>query len=287
MTIDFGVRLPRYPPEGGEPARDYYARTLNGLSERFTTVWLDDHVQFGDTPLDEAWVLLSYLAGAHPRFRYGHMVNCQRFRNPALLAKMAASLQHLTGGQFILGLGAGWHREEHAAYNFGFGSPAERVEQLAETIEIVRALWTQAPATYRGQHCQIENAYCAPRPTPPPPIWVGTQGRKALAVTARLADVWNWNYGPDFAPAYQTLRQACAAMGRDFNELWLTLTGTVRFTPDGAAGDGGQIGPTPAAALAQLRPYVALGVRHLAFVFADSDTLARFDADVTPALALA
>lgn len=284
MTIDFGVRLPRFPPEGGPAAREYYAGVLGGLSARFTTVWLDDHVQFGDTPLDEAWVLLSYLAGAHPRFRYGHMVNCQSFRNPALLAKMAASLQHLTGGRFILGLGAGWHAEEHAAYNFPFAAPGARVEQLAETIEIVRALWTQAPATYHGKHYRIDQAYCSPRPAPPPPIMVGTGGRKALAVTARLADAWNWDYGADYETAYDHLRQACAAQGRDFGALWLTLTGTVRFTAEGI-GEAGQIGPTPAAALAQLRPYAALGVRHFAFVFADPATLARFDAEVAPALA--
>src|SRR5262245_473420 len=144
MTVDFGIRLPWFPPDRGEHARAYYDRTLNSLSEHITTVWLADHLQFGDQPMLEAWVHIAYLAGAYPRFKYGHLVNCQSFRNPALLAKMGATMQHLTGGRFIMGLGAGWHQEEYDAYNLEYPAPGARVEQLAETIEIVRAMWTQA-----------------------------------------------------------------------------------------------------------------------------------------------
>jgi len=164
---------------------------LNSLSEHITTVWLSDRLQNGDEPNFESWVLMAHLAGLYPRFTYSHMVSCQSYRNPALLAKMGATMQHLTGGKFILSVGAGWHKEEYDSYNFDFATPGARVEQLAETIEIVRALWTQSPATYHGKHYHIENAYCSPQPNPMPLILVGTNGKKALAVTARLADAWN------------------------------------------------------------------------------------------------
>src|SRR5438477_13015772 len=137
----------------------------------------------GDRPVREGWTLLTYLAGAFPRFRYGHLVLAQSYRNPALLAKMAATLQHLSDGRFILGLGAGWHEEEYRSYGYPYPSGGTRVAQLAEAIELIRAMWTDSPASYRGVHYQIESAYCEPRPDPPIPILVGTNGPKALAVT--------------------------------------------------------------------------------------------------------
>ena len=127
MTVDFGIRLSRYPENPAEDAHAYYERTLNSLSEHITTVWLSDHLQAGDYPTFESWVLMAHLAALYPRFRYGHLVNCQSYRNPALLAKMAATMQHLTSGRFIMSLGAGWHKEEYDAYNFDFASPGARV----------------------------------------------------------------------------------------------------------------------------------------------------------------
>lgn len=221
MTVDFGIRLSRYPEDRTEAAHAYYDRILNSLSEHITTVWLSDHLQNGEEPNFESWVLMAYLAGVYPRFKYSHLVNCQSFRNPALLAKMGATMQHLTRGRFILSLGAGWHKEEYDAYNFDFASPSARVEQLAETIEIVRALWTRSPATYHGKHYQIENAYCSPKPEPLPPILVGTNGKKALAVAARLADAWNWDYSMAvFDPAFRVLKQECDAIGRDIVSVY-------------------------------------------------------------------
>jgi alkanesulfonate monooxygenase SsuD/methylene tetrahydromethanopterin reductase-like flavin-dependent oxidoreductase (luciferase family) len=252
----------------------------------------------------EAWVLIAYLAGAYPRFRYGHLVNCQSFRNPALLAKMGASMQYLTKGRFIMGLGAGWCKEEYDAYNFDFDAPGARVEQLAETIEILHAMWTQSPATYHGKHYHIENAYCSPQPAPLPPILVGANGKKALGVTARLADAWNWDYAMSaFEPAYRMLKQQCAAIGRDVGEIELTLAGGAHFPNDpsafvpadpsavqiAAAGyvvpEEPKLGPTPADAIEQLRPFVELGVRHFQIWFEDQRTIDRFCAEVAPQLA--
>jgi len=92
----------------------HYRTVLDQAPPQFSTVWISDHLQFGERPFIEGWTLLTYLAAAFPRFRYGHLVLSQSFRNPGLLAKMAASLQELTGGRFIMGIGAGWHEEETA-----------------------------------------------------------------------------------------------------------------------------------------------------------------------------
>ena len=179
----------------GEGELDRYRLALEGRP-RFVHDRLDlDHLQFGDDPLSEGWTLLTYLAATFPRFRYGHLVLCQNYRNPAVLAKMAATLQELSGGRFVLGLGAGWLEEEYRAYNVDYPRPGIRVQQLAETIEIARAMWTQSPATFTGEHYRIDGAYCEPRPDPPIPILVGTNRRKAIAVAARLADSWCWD-GP-------------------------------------------------------------------------------------------
>jgi alkanesulfonate monooxygenase SsuD/methylene tetrahydromethanopterin reductase-like flavin-dependent oxidoreductase (luciferase family) len=304
MTVDFGIRLSRFPEVPSESAQAYYNRTLNSLSEHITTVWLSDHLQSGDNPNLESWVLMAYLAGQHPRFKYSHLVNCQSYRNPGLLAKMAASMQSLTGGRFIMSLGAGWHKEEYDAYNFDFATPGARVEQLAETIEILRAMWTQSPATYHGRHYQVENAYCSPRPNPLLPILVGTNGKKALQVTARLADAWNWDYAMSaFEPAYRVLQQECEVIGRDIREIWLTLGGTAHFpknTADFVATDPTKaqismagytvpeepkLGPTPADAIEQLRPFIERGVRHFQIGFEDQRTIDTFCEEVAPQLA--
>ncbi len=288
MTVEFGFRVSQFQPPPGADPRTYYDRILPQLSEHFTGVWIEDHLMFGDSPFLESWALMAYLAGAYPRFTYGHMVVCQSFRNPGLLAKMGASLHALTNGKFVMSLGAGWHQPEYDAYNFDFATPGARVEQLAETIEIVRAMWTQAPATYIGKHYKVENAYCAPRPDPLPRILVGTGRPRALAVTARLADAWNYDHGPNYLPALEILKAECAKQGRDFSQMWLTLTGSVRFPQDLSSYEKPQhpqFGPTPADAIEQLKPYIALGIRSFPLVFADLYTLQKFDAEVAPVLA--
>src|SRR3989449_5824498 len=112
-----------------------------------------------------AWTLARY-----PDKLCGHEVLCNSFRNPAHLAKMAATLQALSGGRLVLGIGAGWNEEEYRAYGWPFPPARVRIAQLAEAIELIRTMWTQAPAHYKGEHYRIEGAYCEPRPQPGPPI---------------------------------------------------------------------------------------------------------------------
>jgi alkanesulfonate monooxygenase SsuD/methylene tetrahydromethanopterin reductase-like flavin-dependent oxidoreductase (luciferase family) len=139
-VADFGLQgFPR-KPEGVNPM-DHYRSILERLPPEFSTVWLEDHLQFGDRRVMEGWTLLTYLAAAFPRFRFGHLVLSQSFRNPALVAKMAATLQELTGGRFILGMGAGWNEEEYRGYGYDYPSGGVRVAQLEEAIQLIRTLW--------------------------------------------------------------------------------------------------------------------------------------------------
>src|SRR5207244_9756252 len=109
-----------------------------------------------------------------------------------LMAKMAASLQTLSGGRFVLGYGAGWHAQEHEAYGFPFPGPAVRLAMLDEGVQVIRALWTQTPANFAGQYYHVTGLYCEPRPAPPPPLMIGGSGeRHTLRLVARHADWWN------------------------------------------------------------------------------------------------
>ena len=246
----------------------------------------------------EGWTALTYMAASFPRFRYGHLVLGQSFRNPALLAKMAATLQELSGGRYILGLGAGWHEEEYRAYGYDYPSGGVRVEQLAEAIEVIRAMWTDSPATYRGKWYRIEGAYCEPRPDPPIPILVGTNGRKALRVVARLADLWNWD-GPwetVYRPPYELLRQYCTELGRPFEQVGLTCGLSVSLPEDAASFVPtythsfypGQefpiLGPTPADVVREIERLVEMGVTHFQIAVEDMLTLRRFCEEVVPTL---
>jgi alkanesulfonate monooxygenase SsuD/methylene tetrahydromethanopterin reductase-like flavin-dependent oxidoreductase (luciferase family) len=278
----------------------HYRTVLEMAPEEFSTVWISDHLQFRDRPFLEGWTLLTYLAAAFPRFRYGHLVLSQSFRNPALLAKMAASLQLLTGGRFILGIGAGWHEEEYRAYNYEYPSGGTRVAQMGEAIEILRAIWTQSPATYHGTYYQIEGAYCEPQPDPPIPIMVGTNGPKALAVTARLADWWNWDGPWDevYRTPYETLRNECEALGRPFEEITLTAGLTIWMPDDPAVFEPtyehsfypGQtfpvLGPTAAEVIPAIERLVDVGVSHFQASFEDMATFRRFISEVVPAVRL-
>ncbi len=296
---DFGFQGFPARPDGVDRLT-HYRTVLEMAPPVFSTVWISDHLQFGADPVLEGWTLLTWLAAAFPRFRYGHLVLSQSYRNPALLAKMAATLQHLTGGRFILGLGAGWHDEEYNAYGYDYPGGGVRVDQLAEAIELIRAMWTQSPATYHGTHYHVDEAYCEPRPDPPIPIMVGTNGPKALRVVARHADAWNWDGPWDsvYRHPYETLQAYCAEIGRPFDELTLTAGFEVNLPDDPATFEPtyehsfypGQIfrnfGPTAADVIPEIERLVDVGVSHFQVSFDDMTTYRRFLADVVPAVRL-
>jgi alkanesulfonate monooxygenase SsuD/methylene tetrahydromethanopterin reductase-like flavin-dependent oxidoreductase (luciferase family) len=196
---------------------DAARKGLDLVADHFASVWLADHLQFGDRVLLEGWTELTYLAGMQPKLQYGHIVLCQLFRNPAHLAKMAATMQYMTQGNFILGLGAGWHQEECDAYGLPFPGPKQRVEELEEAVQIIKALWKGEKATFIGKYHSIKDAYCQPAPEPEPPIMIAGFQPKMMRLCARYADWWN-GIGSDvtnYKKLLGDLDKACEEIGRD------------------------------------------------------------------------
>lgn len=276
-------------------------RALSLISGHFDSAWIIDHLQFDDADVLESFTALAFMAARHPQLMFGHTVLCQSFRNPALLAKMAATLQFLSGGRFILGLGAGWHEEEYRAYGYDFPPAPVRVEQLDETLQIVKALWTEERATVRGRHFQVEDAACQPRPDPRPPIMVGAFKPKMLRLTARHAD-W-WNVSSTGAKTYrrmvQELERACADVGRDPATVRRTWSGgcacapthaqALRLAGDRRSADSDEdfdfVG-TPQQVLDQMQPFVDLGVDYFMLDcggFPELTTLETLVSEVLPA----
>ena len=298
MPPSFGVHLALN--QVGDPVSDrldYYLQTLAIGEGALSAMWISDHLQNDDRPVFEAWTTLTYLAALAPSYRVGHMVLSQSYRNPALLAKMSATLQVLTGGRVVVGLGAGWQEDEYAAYGFPFPPAAVRIEQLGEAIDVLRAMWTETPASYQGQHYRVANAYCEPQPRPCPPILIGGQGPKMIRLVAEKADAWQWD-GPIemYRPPYDRLVRACDEVGRDLREIRL-VAGIEAYFPRDRADfpepywSGYEnfmttpFGPTPADAVDQLRPLLELGVTEFTVAFWDLDTLRSFIDSVVPAVA--
>ena len=212
MAVEFGLQLTSIPPEAANDGDvlGCYRRMVEALSPEFTTLWVSDHFQSGDTPILEGWTRLTYLAALFPHLKVGHLVLGQGYRNPALLAKMGATLQYLTGGRFILGIGAGWHEEEYRAYGYGYPSPGTRVAQLAEASRSSGCCGRSRRPPSRATHYRIENAYCEPRPDPIPPILIGSPSPRVLRLTARLSRRLELGCADGGLPA--GLRQAAARL---------------------------------------------------------------------------
>lgn len=188
----------------------------------FDSLWFPDHVQYNGHKVAEGWSLLAYALARYPDKLCGHQVLCNSFRNPAHLAKMAATCQALSAGRVALGIGAGWNEEEYLAYGWPFPPARVRIEQLAEAIEIIKLMWTERPASYEGKHYQIKGAYNEPLPDPLPPIMVGGAGEKyLLRVVAQHADWWNYIFKDrqSYAHKQEVLKQHCREVGRDYDEI--------------------------------------------------------------------
>jgi alkanesulfonate monooxygenase SsuD/methylene tetrahydromethanopterin reductase-like flavin-dependent oxidoreductase (luciferase family) len=195
---------------------------LDRAAAGFESLWFPDHVQYEAHKVAEGWSLLAFALGRYPDKISGHTVLCNSFRNPALLAKMAATAQALSGGRVVLGIGAGWNEEEYRAYGWPFPDSRTRIAQMVEAIELIRLMWTEAPASYQGQHYQIAGAYCEPRPDPIPPIMIGGAGEKyLLRAVAQYADWWNFVFTDLAAYAHKlaVLQEHCRAVGRDYDEI--------------------------------------------------------------------
>lgn len=231
MAVDFGLALTFGPPEGAPPQvwMDELDTVLPVLEGHFASLWMTDHFFWGMKPTYEAWTAMTYLLARYPKWQVGPMVLGQSYRNPALLAKMAATLQIMSGGRYIMGIGAGWKEDEYRAFDYEYPTAIKRIEQMDDAIEIMRRLWTEPdPVTFHGKHYKVVNAYCQPKPQPIP-IVIGGRGDRMLLSIARHADWWNLSDVPIevYKERLNRLRQRCDEVGRDINSLRLTWFGRI------------------------------------------------------------
>ncbi len=239
MTLDIGVYLPQMAFSYSDVL--HRARRCEDLG--IGSVWLYDHLYApGAANLDslEAWTLATALLSNTTRLRVGHLVLCNQFRHPVLLAKMATSLDHISGGRLELGLGSGSIEDEHSRAGLHWGTFAERSARLAETLEILTRAFAGDTVDFIGEHYSVTGMPVRPGPvqSPRPPITIGGSGeRYTLPLVARYADVWN-------VPTYalgeldhklSVLRSLCDDIGRDPDTIVMSIEAVMALAADQAA----------------------------------------------------
>ena len=293
MSTDFGWEIPtgnRRMLAGTENYVSHICQILDLIKDQFHSAWIPDHFMnqnHDDYP--ESLATISYLAALYPQLHFGPVVLGQSYRNPALLAKMAATIQQLTDGRFILGIGGGWKEEEYNAYGYDFPPTSTRIAQLAEVVQICQAMWNpaQAEATFHGQYHHIDKAACNPKPSPPPPVMVGGAGEKLmLRVIAQYADWWNLvGVTPEsYVHKIEVLHRHCTEVGRNPAEIRKTWMGVVSIASTHQQAEDNMkeypIWPddvpilgTPSEVVTRLREYIDLGVDLFILAFADEPQL--------------
>ena len=225
-------------------------------------------------PVLEAWTMIGALAAAVPRVRIGTMVTGNTYRHPAVLANMAATADHISGGRIVLGIGAGWQENEHARYGLELGTRAGRSDRFEEACEVLAMLFSQRRSTFDGQYYQLDAAPLEPKPVQQPlPLMVGGGGeQRTLRTAARFANEWNvWGAPDDLRQKIGVLERHCDELGRDPSEIQKSACALLVITDDedraatvraGMAHRGGLVGT-----IAQLRDtvadYIAAGVDEL------------------------
>lgn len=229
----FGIFVPqgwRLDLTGIDP-KDHWATMLDiaraAEDGPFESVWVYDH--FHTTPLPtqeathEAWTLLAGIGAATSRVRLGQMCTCMGYRNPAYLAKVAATVDAISGGRTEMGIGAGWYEHEWRAYGYGFPRAGERLGQLDEGVQIMRQLWTTGTASLDGEHYQVDGAICQPLPLQEGgiPLWIAGGGeKKTLRIAARYANYTNFAGSPEeFRHKSEILEAHCKDVGTDFGKI--------------------------------------------------------------------
>ena len=219
--MDLGVQI---EPQFGFKFEDVLAIALDAERVGFTRLWVSDHLFLDpkavNTDCLEAWTLLAALAVRTQRIRIGPMVTSQSYRNPALLAKIAAGVDVMSNGRLDFGLGAGWKDLEYRAYGYEFPDAPTRVTQMIETLEICTRMWKEERATYQGKHYRIENALCSPKPMQRPlPIWIGGSKPRVMRAAAKYGHAFNITVSAsapgDLPDRLRDLDEACRAEKRD------------------------------------------------------------------------
>lgn len=203
----------------------------------FDSLWDCDHYQQPSRPHGpyfEGWTLLAALAANTSRVRLGVLVSCNTFRHPALLAKEAVTVDHISHGRLELGLGAGWYLPEHKAFGIPFPEPAELVARFREAVQVVDLLLRQDVTTFGGSYYQLEDAPFRPAPVqkPRPPLTLGAHKPKMLRIVAEFADRWNSHGTVDeLRERNQILDEQCAAIGRNPEAILRSLYGWAALMP--------------------------------------------------------
>jgi len=275
----------------------------------YDSLWVYDHVHNVPRPGNEAvfecWTTIAAISQLTSRIKLGQMVGCCSYRNPALLAKITSTVDVVSGGRLNWGIGAGWYENEYRSYGYEFPKPAQRIRMLEETVEIVKRMWTEPTATFKGEHFEVNRAYCDPKPLqqPHPPVLIGGGGEQlTLRVVAKHANCSNFGGNPDqFAHKVEVLKSHCASVGRDFDEIQLTWSPEVfiRPTEDDVSSSGsrsqwgepaaswraGNLVGTPEQVSEKLQAYVDLGLAGVmpwCSDYPDTTTMELFARDVMP-----
>jgi F420-dependent oxidoreductase-like protein len=229
MTVNFGVFL--VPEDTTYENLRSNAITCDNLG--YHSLWISDHL-FGmyespASPRLECWTTITALASVTKKVKLGQLTLATPFRNPALLAKMAATLDVITGGRVILSIGAGWYQDEFNGYGYQFGTTRSRWERLDEAARIIKLLWTEETPSYKGKHYSIKKVYCSPKPVQEPylPLMIAGGGENlTLKTVARYADMSNfaqWVGTPeDFGHKVDVLNRHCERVGRNSDEICKT-----------------------------------------------------------------
>jgi probable F420-dependent oxidoreductase len=241
----------------------------------FDSLWLYDHMLYRgeDHPtigIWECWTFLSALADATQRVELGTLVSCNSFRNPALLAKMAITLDEVSQGRLILGLGAGWNKPEYDAFGWPFD---HRVSRFEEALQIIRPLLKEGRVDFEGKYYQVHD--CEIRPLGPrpdgPPLMIGSFGKRMLNLTAKYADLWNTGYLGEVSTLTQPRNEmlaACREVGRNPDSLGVTAMIYVHYPkmiplPEGL--DNPPLSGTPTQIARAMLAYERAGVEHVMF----------------------
>lgn len=234
----FGIEAARH----WSVMRDLAVRADTGPWE---SIWVYDHFHTVPAPSDdathEAWTLMAAFAAVTERVRLGQMCTCMGYRNPAYLAKVAATVDIISGGRTEMGIGGGWYEAEWRAYGYGFPRAGERLGMLDEGVQIMRDLWRDGRASFSGRHYQIDGAICQPKPLQDGgiPLWIAGGGeKKTLLTAARYADYTNFDATPaTFEHKSQVLAAHCETVGRDFSSITRSGNYNIVIGADQAAVD--------------------------------------------------
>lgn len=290
MPVHFGVTLPQIKRAWTETR----SACLEFEALGYDSVWLNDHL-YGipgpHLPILEAWTTLSAVGAVTGRVKLGTLVSPVGFRNPALLAKMAATLDNITDGRVIVGLGGGWFEMEFSGYGIAFPPLPQRLRQLDEAVTLMKRMWVEEQPSFSGKHFKTERVYCEPKPVqrPHPPVLIGGGGERVLLrLAARHADIWNnlaVNQG-QLAHKVAVLREHCAAVGRDPDSIRVSQQTMVVIGKDATDAEakvqkaqaiyGGHLGHgiagTPAQCIERIREHVAAGCTMFIIEFFGRDT---------------